>query len=80
MGTGRPPKVLMYTDSRKAQRNSYAHHRAHMLFSKISPDQTRKPLSSGKDAEGVETDLTSLAQRIRAGIVGFAPAGTMSPV
>lgn len=70
----------MYTDSRKAQRNSYAHHRAHMLFSKISPDQGRKPLFSAKDADGVETDLNSLAQRIRAGIVGFVPAAATSPV
>ncbi len=46
----------MNTESRKAKRNSFAHHRAHLLF---APPQTPTETRAGR---------TSLLLRVRAGI------------
>ena len=60
----------MITDSRKVQRDNYAHHRAHLLFSGLSQDRAtqvrRPPALSG-------ADLSSLTASIRAGLIGFSP-------
>lgn len=66
----------MFTDSRKAQRNSYAHHRAHLLFAgpaEHSPQVERVSAISG-------TFISALNQRVRAGLIGFVPKGVATQI
>ncbi|MEQ1902238.1 MAG: hypothetical protein ABL866_16075 [Devosia sp.] len=68
----------MYSDSRKAQRNSFAHHRAHLLFSHHAAQERAAELWSAEvhdsdDLPARESGL-SLKQRVRAGLLGFIPA------
>lgn len=68
-GNGQSPKALMYTDSRKAQRDRYAHHRADLTFS-------TRPARTGDGSplqEGTESDLAA-RDRVRAGLIGFVSA------
>ena len=72
-GNGRPPSAQMISDSRKAQRNSFAHHRATLLFSSRTatlngPDTTRL----GFEPKAAEA-LQSLKAKVREGLHGFAP-------
>ena len=69
-------KVPMFTDSRKAQRNSYEHHRAHLLFAcpgEHFPQVERVSALSG-------TDISALNQRVRAGLIGFVPEGVATQI
>lgn len=69
-------KVPMFTDSRKAQRNSYEHHRAHLLFAgpgEHFPQVERVSALSG-------TDISALNQRVRAGLIGFVPKGVATQI
>jgi hypothetical protein len=61
----------MSTDSRKAQRNSYAHHRAHLLFSGLQSDSTTTKHPTSRNSP----DISLLTQRVRAGIIGFVRNG-----
>ena len=61
-------KFSMFSDSRKAQHNSFAHHRATLLFSprpaEAKPARGRSPaLKPGK--------ATALRDRVSTGILGF---------
>ena len=62
-------KVPMFTDSRKAQRNSYEHHRAHLLFA--GPGEHFLQVERVSALSG--TDISALNQRVRAGLIGFVP-------
>jgi hypothetical protein len=62
----------MITVSRKPQRNSFAHHRAHLLFATLPPTRMAQVKPRAVLAG---TDLTSLTQRVRAGLLGFVPSG-----
>ena len=66
----------MYGDSRKAQLNSFAHHRASLLFSSHLARRGDAKQWSAAVHEGTEPTLPArdLAQRVVAGIRGFAPA------
>jgi hypothetical protein len=75
MGTGSLRKSLMPTDSRKAQRDRYSHHRADLMFSKhLARKQDGTPWSAVLH-EGTEPALLT-RERVRAGIIGFVPAAT----
>lgn len=72
-GNGQSPKVLMYTDSRKAQRDRYAHHRADLMFSRHlarRPEQVPwlAALHQGTEPAGLSRE------RVRAGLLGFVSA------
>ncbi len=58
----------MYSDSRKAKLNSFAHHRAERLFSNL-PDR-----HNAKQPQGTRLDRPDLKQLVVAGIRGFVPA------
>ena len=74
LGTGRPPKVSkMYSDIRKAQLNSFAHHRAALLFSSHLARRGDAKQWSAAVHEGTEP-ADKLAQRVAAGIRGFVRA------
>jgi hypothetical protein len=63
----------MYTDSRKAQRDRYAHHRADLMFSKhLASKPERAPWSAALH-EGTEPAVLSI-ERVRAGLIGFVSA------
>lgn len=65
----------MHSDSRKAQRNSFAYHRAALLFSSHLIERGERGEWSASLHEGREPfDLKLLKRRVRAGILGFAPA------
>ena len=73
-GTGGLRKFVMYSDSRKAQRNSFAHYRAELLF---STEQTFAGTAPDGSAP-TPTDSTparseARRQRVRAGLLGFVP-------
>ncbi|HZY49726.1 MAG TPA: hypothetical protein VFE64_08095 [Devosia sp.] len=64
----------MDSDSRKAQRNSFAHHRAELLFSfehAFAGDAPQGPSEPG--VESVATRAEARRQRVRAGLLGFVP-------
>jgi hypothetical protein len=66
----------MITDSRKAQRDSYAHDRAHLLFAgpaRHIPQVERLSALSG-------ADISALNQRVRAGLIGFVPKGVVTQI
>ena len=77
----------MYSDSRKAQRNSFAHHRAHLLFKRpeakasdilvwnAGGEDSANPAQTLASQSLASQSLASLTQRVRAGLLGFAPAG-----
>lgn len=81
-GNGRPPKVhQMNSGSRKVQHNSFAHHRANLLFVR-APDNIGKRESrvvDGADATVSADRLQSLRERVSAGILGFVPAELGGP-
>lgn len=58
----------MYSDSRKAQRDTHAHQRANLLFSKPLVDRQERA-----QIDRTESDLLA-RERVRAGIIGFVPA------
>lgn len=65
----------MITDSRKAQRNTYAHHRANLLFSGLPRRGSRRSTPAL-----IGTDLSSLTQRVRTGLIGFVPKSATTPL
>ena len=67
---GQSPKILMYTDSRKAQRDRYAHYRADLMFSKNLADKPERAPWSAALHEGTGPALLTREQ-VRAGIIGF---------
>ena len=67
----------MISDSRKAQRNSFAHHRATLLFSSRTatlngPGEWFDTTRLGFEPKGAEA-LQSLKAKVREGLHGFAP-------
>ena len=58
----------MYSDSRKAKLNSFAHHRAERLFSNLPA------LRAANEQQDPRTDRPDLRQLVIAGIRGFVPA------
>jgi len=73
-GLGGLRKSAMDSDSRKAQRNSFAHHRAELLFSfehAFAGDAPQGPSEPG--VESVATRAEARRQRVRAGLLGFVP-------
>jgi hypothetical protein len=77
MGKWQTLKVPMITDSRKAQRNSSAHHRANLLFSGLPQRGT----SRGERAPRlVDAELSSLTQLVRTGLIGFVPKSAIAPL
>ena len=60
----------MYSNSRKAKLNGFAHHRAERLFS------TLPALRAANDQQDSRTDRPDLKQLVAAGIRGFVPAAT----
>lgn len=64
----------MYSDSRKAQRNSFAHHRAELLFSIEQTFAGDAPGPSARpQAESAPAGSDARRQRVRAGLLGFVP-------
>ncbi len=64
----------MYTDSRKAQHNSFAHQRAELLFSEHPPHGgLRKQVAASVEGETASDRTQSLRRRVSAGILGFVP-------
>jgi len=68
----------MISDSRKAQRNSFAHHRATLQFSgRIAtangPGEWFDTTRLGFEPKAVDA-LQSLKAKVRAGLHGFVPA------
>ena len=69
-------KFNMYNDSRKAQYNSFAHHRAQLLFTKLVPDKGDGDpwlATARKGSEG-QDQSKALRDRVIAGLLGFTPA------
>jgi hypothetical protein len=65
----------MHSDSRKAQRNSFAYHRAALLFSSHLTEKGEGGEWSASLHEGKEPfDIKRLKSRVSAGILGFAHA------
>src|SRR5688572_17203248 len=67
---GQSLKVLMYTDSRTAQRDRYAHRRADLMLSKHLARKAEITPWSAALHEGTESALLT-RERVRAGIIGF---------
>jgi hypothetical protein len=61
----------MYTESRKAARNSFAHHRAYLLFSPSPRGE-----SDGIGRRG-PTDQSKRRAIVRNGLIGYIPAGAL---
>jgi hypothetical protein len=59
----------MYSESRKATRNSFAHHRAYLLFSP-SPKSERDDIERRR-----VTDSSQRRAIVRNGLIGYIPAG-----
>ncbi|MEO6014510.1 MAG: hypothetical protein ABIQ30_13115 [Devosia sp.] len=66
----------MYSDSRKAQRNSFAHHRAQLLFTQQEAKAGGTPEWATTVHQGADPTekLAALSRQIRAGLRGFVPA------
>ena len=60
-------KPKMYSDSRKAQHNTFAHYRAELLFTR-RPATNDKALSLVADAR--HDGMATLRKRVRAGLLG----------
>jgi hypothetical protein len=71
----------MYSDSRKAQRNSFAHHRAQLLFSTHRAFAGDAKEWAATLHEGTEPALRgdSLVRHIRASLLGAARSGAPAP-
>jgi hypothetical protein len=71
----------MDSDSRKAQHNSFAHHRAHLLFSRRLAEMGIKDPWAATVHEGSEpAGATALSRRVAAGILGFSrPSNSGAP-
>lgn len=67
----------MYSDSRKAQRNSFAHHRAELLFSAHRAFASDPASWAATVLEGTEPvdQVASLVQHVRLSLLGPARAG-----
>jgi hypothetical protein len=65
----------MYRDSHKAQRNSFAHHRAELLFSIERALAGDQPGTVASAHDG--TPLPEMRRRVRAGLLGFIPTGAL---
>jgi hypothetical protein len=64
----------MISDSRKAQRNSFAHYRAALIFSNSPAAAQREPASALGGVEPNRPDsLQRLTANVRAGLHGFHP-------
>jgi len=70
----------MYSDSRKAQHNSFAHHRARLLFSRLLADKGDGGLWSATLHEGSEPTekIQTLHQRVTVGLLGFRSTAQIS--
>lgn len=66
----------MYSDSRKAQRNSFAHHRAQLLFSRHEAQAGDLREWAASIHEGTEPPDKSPSRlwTVGAGLLGFSPA------
>jgi hypothetical protein len=66
----------MYSDSRKAQRNSFAHHRAQLLFTHHRAHAGDAVEWAATVHEGTELAPANLSRReqVIAGLLGFTPA------
>lgn len=62
----------MTLDSRKAQRDRYAHLRVTLLFAKFPAHGQERTPSAAAVPEGTGPALAR--ERVRAGIIGFVPA------
>lgn len=75
-------KFNMYNDSRKAQYNSFAHHRAKLLFTRLVPDKGDGDFSLATARKGTvgQDQAKALRDRVIAGLLGFTPAAlTVAP-
>jgi hypothetical protein len=70
----------MFSDSRKAQHNSFAHHRARLLFSRLLADKGDGNEWSATVHEGAEPadKIMTLRQRVTAGVLGFRPSAQVA--
>jgi hypothetical protein len=65
----------MFSDSRKAQHNSFAHHRADLLFAKpTATNGLRKDAARQQKIQDGIDGGAAFKLRVRAGLLGFAPA------
>jgi hypothetical protein len=66
----------MYSDSRKAQRNSFAHHRAQLIFAPHRAHAGDAVEWAATVHEGTEHAPANLSRReqVVAGLFGFTPA------
>jgi hypothetical protein len=70
----------MYSDSRKAQRNSFAHHRAQLLFKRhdAQAGDARDWAATVHEGTDPADRLLSLTRQVRAGLLGFVPANAVA--
>jgi len=70
----------MYSDSREAQRESFTHYRAQLLFSRLPADKGQAdagaPIHEG--AEPTKDAIAALQKRVRGGLLGFTPKATVA--
>jgi hypothetical protein len=78
VGSERPPKANMHSDSRKAQYNSFAHHRANLLFSRRPAEANASDRWAAVAADGAEPQdrAKALRERVIAGVLGFKPSAS----
>jgi hypothetical protein len=60
----------MYSDSRKALRNSFAHHRAELLFAPFAQTSDQR---SAPGTGVADPSLARLRSIVRTGLIGFVP-------
>lgn len=70
----------MYSDSRKAQRNSFAHHRAQLLFSRHEAQASDVMEWAASIHEGTEGEDRSAIPpwTVSAGLIGYSPAAVVT--
>lgn len=72
--TGGLRKLHMHSDSLKAQHNSFAHHRAHLLFAK-PPSAKNSDITAPRRQNDKTPELAgALRSRVRASLLGVASA------
>lgn len=79
--TGGLRKFMMYSDSHKAQRNSFAHHRAQLLFSTERAFAGDAPTTAAAAHDGTPSAAAraeAFRRRIRAGLLGFIPVSALA--